>query len=202
MYKFFSLFLCSLILFLTSCSSSSNPTGPSQTVMLFDSTAFPTSEYFQANGLPSLDGWTFHPSIPGDTITFNQYGPPANPAAWSITLRKSDVPPVTNNVTKSFVHCTSGVYSFMVWLTMKKTLADTTYNPVGSIAIIWQSNGFRDTASMTSEDSTHWHPVTLLDTLTLLPTDTVTLLLASGACDSSCHGNPLWFDNITFKKLP
>lgn len=186
----------------TSCSSSNNAITPTQTAGVFDTSAFPSNEYFQANGQPSLDGWTFHPSIPGDTITFNIYGPPANPTAWSITLRKSDVPPVTNNVTKSFIHCTSGVYSFTAWLTMKKILSDTTFNPVGSIAIIRQSNGIRDTVSMGSEDSIIWHPVTLLDTLALLPTDTVTLMLASGACDSSCHGNPLWFDDITFKKLP
>ncbi|MFI5201295.1 MAG: hypothetical protein ACHQNE_02795 [Candidatus Kapaibacterium sp.] len=202
MYKFLSLFLCTQAFVLTSCSSSSTPTTPVQSVVLFDSTAFPTSEFFQANGSPSLDGWTFHPSIPGDTITFDKFGAPANPSAWSITLRKSDVPPVTNNVTKSFIHCTSGVYSFTAWLTMKKKLPDTTFNPVGSIAVIRQSNGIRDTASMSSGDSIVWHPVMLLDTLTLLPTDTVTLMLASGACDSSCHGNPLWFDDITFKKLP
>ncbi|HET6401521.1 MAG TPA: hypothetical protein VFH95_09000 [Candidatus Kapabacteria bacterium] len=198
----FAFFFCSLFVLLASCSKSSNPVAPEQTVTVFDTTAFPANEYFQANGLPSLDGWTFHPSIPGDTITFDPFGPPTNSTAWSITLRKSDVPPVTNNVTKSFIHCTSGVYSFTVWLTMKKPLPDTTYNPVGSIAIIRQRNGMRDTASMTSSDSIIWHPVTLLDILTLLPTDTVTLMLASGACDSSCHGNPLWFDDITFKKLP
>lgn len=201
MHKFIPAFLCFVVL-LASCGKSSNPVTPEQTAAIFDTTAFPTSEFFQVNGFPSLDGWTFHPSIPGDTITFNAFGPPANPTAWSITLRKSDVPPVTNNVTKSFIHCTSGVYSLTSWLTMKKTLSDTTYNPVGSIAIIRQSNGIRDTVSMSSSDSIIWHPVTLLDTLTLLPTDTVTLMLASGACDSSCHGNPLWFDNITFKKLP
>lgn len=202
MNKSLPVFLYACIVFLASCSSSSNPTAPKQTVTVFDTTAFPANEFFEANGVPSLDGWTFHPSIPGDTITFDKYGPPANPSAWSITLRKSDVPPVTNNVTKSFIHCTSGIYSFTMWLTMKKKLPDTTFNPVGSIAIIRQSNGVRDTASISSEDSTHWHLVTLLDTLTLLPTDTVTLLLASGTCDSSCHGNPLWFDDITFKKLP
>src|SRR5579872_4864839 len=136
MYKFLLVFLCLCMVLLASCSSSNNPTTPVQTVMLFDTTAFPANEYFQVNGLPSLDGWKFHPSIPGDTITFDPFGPPANPTAWSITLRKSDVPPVTNNATKSFIHCTSGVYSFTVWLTMKKKLPDTTFNPVGFAAII------------------------------------------------------------------
>ncbi len=190
------------LLALTSCSSSNSASNPPM-ITVFDTTAFPTNEYFQVNSQPSLDGWVFHPSIPGDTITFNVFGPPANPNAWSITLRKSDVPPVTNNVTKSFIHCTSGIYSFSVWLRIKKILADNQgYNPVGTVDIIKQSNGRRDTASISAGDSTGWHPVTLLDTLLLLPSDTVTLMLASGACDSSCHGNPYWYDDITFKKLP
>lgn len=177
-------------------------------MMVFDSTSFPTNENFDVNGLPSLDGWVFHPSIIGDTITFysaseGPYIPPGDTAVWSISLRKSDVPPVTNNVTKSFIHCSSGVYSLTVWLRMKKVLDSAQgYNPVGWIGVVKQSGGLLDTTSVSAGDSTGWNPVTVLDTLSLLPTDTVTLMIASGMCDSSCHGNPYWYDNITFKKLP
>ncbi len=196
--------LCALLL--CACSKSTSPTNTTAIpVPVFDSTSFPNSENFEANGLPSLNGWVFHPSIPGDTITY-YYGanfvPPGDPALWSISLRKSDVPPVTNNVTKSFIHCSSGIYSFTVWQRMKKTLDSAQgYNPVGWVGILKQ-NGVIDTASLSSGDSTDWHPVTVLDTLSLLPSDTVTLILASGMCDSNCHGNPYWYDNITFKKLP
>ncbi|HEY3875283.1 MAG TPA: hypothetical protein VGM92_07380 [Candidatus Kapabacteria bacterium] len=201
--RFSYLFLSLLVLSLVSCSKSSNPLAANDHITLFDTTAFPTDEYFQVNGQPSLDGWFFYPSIPGDTITFNASGPPQSTNAWSITLRKSDVPPVTNNVTKSFIHCTSGVYSLTVWLRIKKILDSVQgYNPVGTIDIIKQSASGSDTASISAGDNTQWNAVTLLDTLTLLPSDTVTRMLASGACDSTCHGNPYWYDDITFKKLP
>jgi len=207
MIKKLPLSLCLLAVLLSSCSKSTSP--PNTTpipVTVFDTSSFPNNENFQtANGLPSLDGWVFHPSIPGDTITFygSGYTPPGDTAQWSISLRKSDVPPVTNNVTKSFIHCTSGNYSFTVWLRMKKTLDSAQgYNPVGWTGIVRQSGGKLDTTQVSSGDSTGWHPVTVLAALTLLPTDTVTLMIASGMCDSSCHGNPYWYDDITFKKLP
>ncbi len=205
-------YFCLCIVLLSACSkSTSPPNGTSTTVPVtpvFDSTSFPNNENFEVNGLPSLDGWVFHPSIPGDTITFNSstegnYAPPGDTATWSITLRKSDVPPITNNVTKSFIHCSSGVYSLTVWLRMKKVLDSAQgYNPVGWVGIVKHSGGVLDTTLVSSGDSTAWNPVTVLDTLTLLPTDTVALTIASGMCDSSCHGNPYWYDDITFKKLP
>ncbi len=204
MQKSLPVILCLCAFLLAACSKSSSPTAPTSTPQtVFDTTQFPTNEYFAVNGLPSLDGWVFHPSIPGDTITFDNVVPPGSPVDWSITLRKSDVPPITNNVTKSFIHCTSGIYSFTVWLRIKKVLDSAMgYNPIGWIGILKQSGGSIDTTSISSGDSTGWNPVTVLDTLSLLPTDTVTLMIASGMCDSSCHGNPYWYDNITFKKLP
>ena len=208
MNKLFRICFLVCAVLVSACSKSTSP--PNVTplpVTVFDSTSFPNNENFEAtNGLPSLDGWVFHPSIPGDTITFDHgsgYIPPGDTAHWSITLRKSDVPPVTNNVTKSFIHCSSGIYSFTVWLRMKKYLnSNQGYNPVGWTGVIKQSGGQSYIQSVSSGDSIDWHPVTVLDTLTLLPTDTVTLTLVSGACDSSCHGNAYWYDDITFKKLP
>ncbi len=200
---FVSFCLCSMLL--SACSKSTSPMNVTPTpITVFDSTSFPNGEYFEVNGLPSLVGWTYHPSIPGDTITFDTLVPPGTPEPhWSITMRKSDVPPITNNVSKSFIHCTSGIYSLTVWLRIKKTLDSAQgYNPVGWIGIVKQSGGILDTSSVSSGSNTAWNAVTVLDTLTLLPTDTVTLKIASGMCDSSCHGNPYWYDDITFKKLP
>jgi hypothetical protein len=208
MIKLTLISLCLCTVLLAACSKSTSPPNTTSVpTTIFDSTSFPNNENFDVKGLPSLDGWVFHPSIPGDTITFygassGNYVPPGDTASWSISLRKSDVPPITNNVTKSFIHCSSGVYSLTVWLRMKKTLDSAQgYNPVGWTGIIKQSGGQTFTQSVSSGDSTDWHAVTLLDTLSLLPTDTVTLIIASGACDSSCHGNPYWYDDITFKKL-
>jgi hypothetical protein len=210
MNKLLPILLCFCAALFSGCSKSTSPPNATPTpITVFDTASFPNNENFEdANGLPSLDGWVFHPSIPGDTITFNNisegnYVPPGDTAHWSITLRKSDVPPITNNVTKSFIHCSSGVYSFTVWLRMKKVLDSAQgYNPVGWVGVVKNSSGLLDTTSVSSGDSTDWNPVTVLDTLTLLPTDTVTLMIASGMCDSSCHGNPYWYDNITFKKIP
>jgi hypothetical protein len=202
-------YFCACACFLSACSkSTSPPNGTPVPITVFDSTFFPNGENFEVNGLPSLDGWVFHPSILGDTITFSSstqgdYIPPGDTATWSITLRKSDVPPITNNVTKNFIQCSSGVYSLTVWLRMKKVLDSAEgYNPVGWVGVIKHSGGLLDTTSVSAGDSTGWSPVTVLDTLSLLPTDTVTLMIASGMCDSSCHGNPYWYDEITFKKLP
>ncbi len=208
MTKLTLIFLTLGSVLLAACSKSTSPPNTTSVpTTVFDSTSFPNNENFDVNGLPSLNGWVFHPSIPGDTITFygassGNYVPPGDTAAWSISLRKSDVPPITNNVTKSFIHCSSGVYSLTVWLRMKKVLDSVQgYNPVGWVGIVKHSGGLLDTTSVSAGDSTDWNPVTVLDTLTLLPSDTVALTIASGMCDSSCHGNPYWYDDITFKKL-
>ena len=36
----------------------------------------------------------------------------------------------------------------------------------------------------------------------IAPDDTVTIMLSAGSCDTACHGNPVWFDDVTFEKLP
>ena len=57
---------------------------------------------------------------------------------------------------------------------------------------------FHAIISLTGQDQT------LLDTLTLSPSDTVTVILSGGAKDGgpSAHGNPLSVDDISFRRLP
>ncbi|MFI5265068.1 MAG: hypothetical protein ACHQM6_11175 [Candidatus Kapaibacterium sp.] len=72
----------------------------------------------------------------------------------------------------------------------------------GWIAVVKSHSHVSTQAIALAGDSTNWHSVSLLDTLSLLSTDSVIIKLSGGASDTSAHGNPMWFDDVTFKKLP
>src|SRR5438309_726389 len=97
---------------LASCSKS---TSPNITTAAPDSTRFPTHAMFEQSGQPSLNGWTFHPQIPGDTAGFDRDTPPSS-GTWSLKLHKADTPHGTNNVTQGFTNLTSGIYELTSWL--------------------------------------------------------------------------------------
>jgi len=180
-------------LFFSSCSKTSNPVSP----VVNDSTAFPNHFFFEKNGNPYLGGWTFHPSDPDELPLYEMVAPPTG-GTWSLKLHKADLPSPINSVTETFFGLTSGIYELSGWTKMKYKLAGV--NPLGSISIIKNSSGILSTATASSGDSTDWHLVTLTDTLSLLRTDSVTIMLAGGIGDSSTHGNALWFNDITFRK--
>lgn len=181
------------------CKSSTSPTtnngGTTDTTVLLNHVLF------QVNGVPSLNGWTYHASVAEDTIDFDPSAPPGD-GLWSLKLHTADYPPATNYVTRSFTNLSSGVYSLTALLHLKYVLPPAQF-PEGWMAIIKKSGSDTSTKLQLTQDSDQWHSETLLDTLTLLPTDTVTLQLSAGcrATTGSLHGNPVWFDDITFKKL-
>ncbi len=157
---------------------------------------------FEQNGKPSLNGWTFHPAIPGDTANFDDTAPPGSGGTWSIKLHKADAPHTTNNVTEGFTNLTSGIYELSSWLMTKYEGFAGPASTQGWIAVIRSRNGMGDTLRAFAGSDTNWHELDLFDTLSLVPTDSVILELSAAATDTSTHGNPMWFDDVTFKKIP
>src|SRR5581483_7456258 len=133
---------------------------------------------FEQNGQPSLNGWTFHPAGSDDTLDFEQDVPQGD-GTWSYKLHTSDFPPVTNTLTRNFTGLSSGVYSLTAWEHLKYILPDTAF-PEGWISIAKISAGDTVTKSLPTIDSTSWTSITLFDTLSLQPADTVLLLLSAG----------------------
>ena len=194
MYRLLSAIAVSSVL-LSACSAT-NTTVPAATTPL----TFPVHANFERNGRPSLNSWTFHPVFAGDTATFDNDAP--NGATYSLKLHKSDLPPATNNVTESFSNLASGIYRLTAWTKIKYRIpAPLSPEAWGWVTIVKKSGGISTEATAPSGDSLAWHPVSVTDTLQLLPADSVTIELSSGACDTMCHGNPVWFDDITFEKV-
>src|SRR5439155_4054409 len=118
---------------------------------------------------------------------------PPTGGTWSLKLHKADTPHESNNVTKSFTNLSSGIYELTSWMKIKYLLPPGT-SPEGYISIIKKRGGIGYAKTTTSGDSTDWHPVSLVDTVTLVPADSLIIMLAAGASDTSAHGNPMWFD--------
>jgi hypothetical protein len=194
---FFVFILCAA--FLSSCSKTSNPASVTTPV---DTTALINNSLFEVGGNFSLNGWMFHPAQADDTLDFEMDTPPGK-GTWSFKLHTSDLLGANNSISQSFTNLSSGVYSLTSWLKYKYILAAGTFPP-GWISIIKTSAGVSTPKIQLGVDSTNWTQETLLDTLQLISTDTVTVSLSAGArsVSSNLHGNPMWVDDITFRKLP
>jgi hypothetical protein len=196
--------LCGFVL--SSCSKSTEPG-----TTTIDSTYLIKHSLFTKDGKPSLNGWTLIPAeLDEDTALFTnptrffETDVPPGLSGWSFKLHTADILTEHNQLTQSFTNLKSGVYSLTAWLKYKYVLAPGTFPP-GWISIIKSNGGVPQIAMQYASDSTAaWHEQTLLDTLTLLPTDTVTVLLSAGAKDGgpNAHGNPVNVDDISFRKLP
>jgi len=195
MKRWILLFVC--ITLFASCKSSPTTNNTSNTS---DTTVILDHALFEQNGTPSLNGWTFHPAGTDDTLDFEQSAPPGM-GTWSYKLHTSDFPPVTNALVRNYTGLVSGIYSFTAWHRMKYILAAGTF-PEGYISVTKLSGGISTVTTQITTDDTAWHTVSLLDTFALQPSDTVQLLLSAGARTTGQHGNPLWFDDITFERLP
>jgi hypothetical protein len=192
---------------LSSCSKSTDPVTTSTTT---DSTYLIKHSMFQKDGQPSINGWTLVPAeLAEDTALFTnptrffETDVPPGLTGWSFKLHTADVLTEHNQLTQSFTNLKSGVYSLTTWLRYKYILMPGTF-PEGWISIIKSSGGVTEVKKLYPPDSTRWIEQTLLDTLSLLPTDTVTVLLSGGAKDGgpNAHGNPVNVDDISFRKLP
>ena len=189
------LFLFAVAL-LASCKDS---TSPATTAALPDSLRFPTNALFEVNGVPSLNGWSYHPDIPGDTAGFDKDAPSGG--TWSLKLHKADTPHGTNNVTEGFTNLTSGLYELTAWIKTKYANFAVDTNAQGWISITKKRNGLSTTTLSRSGTDTLWHSVSVFDTLSLFSTDSVIIELSAAATDTITHGNPTWFDDVTFQKV-
>ena len=122
---------------------------------------------------------------------------------YSFRLHTSDFLNQYNQLTQSFTNLKSGIYSLSVWLKYKYVLDPVTFPP-SWIGVMKSNGGAPLIARQNAVDSSTWQLQTILDTLTLLPSDTVTVVLSGGAKNGgpSAHGNPLSVDNISFRRLP
>ncbi len=177
---------------LTSCKSSTAPT----TTNGSDTTFILKNANFDSAGTHGFNGWSFFHSL--DTIDFEQDAPPGG-GTWGFKIHSVDFPWQSDYITQRFTNLTSGVYEFTAWSHTKYVLPDSIFHP-SWISITKTSGGVATTVTDSIRDNLYWHPETLLDTLTLLPTDTITLEISSGL--AIVHGNPNTVDNFTFAKLP
>jgi hypothetical protein len=178
---------------LYSCKSSSTQTNlpPAS-----DTTFVLKNTNFDSGGTHGWNGWTFHHSF--DTIDFEQDAPPGG-GTWGFKIHSVDFPTQSNNITQSFTNLSSGVYEFTLWSHSKYVYPDSIIHPAW-ISIAKISGGIGDTLIDSLHFDLNWHPETFLDTLTLLPTDTVTLEVSCGL--AIVHGDPTTVDDFTFAKLP
>jgi len=186
-----SIFLAlGMIFYSCTSTNSSNSNPPQSDFPLVNST-------FDSSGHPSLDGWLHDNSDVDSTATFLQDAPPGLGGTWSIALIPGWVP-FRESVERSFTGLSSGVYQLTAWTKIRNL---NNFVLAGQIGITKISGGKSDAKTLTTGDSTAWHPLTLLDTLTLQSTDTVQIKLDGGTCEV-CAIDSVLYNNITFKKLP
>ncbi len=160
-------------------------------------TRFPLiNSNFDSGGTHGWNGWTFRHTF--DTIDFEQDAPPGG-GTWGFKLHSVDLPTQSNNIIQSFTNLSSGVYEFSLWSHYKYVFPDSIFHPAW-FSITKESGGITTTVTDSITNGLDWASTTMLDTLALVPTDSVTLEVSSGL--AIVHGNPNTVDNFTFAKLP
>ncbi|HET6401522.1 MAG TPA: hypothetical protein VFH95_09005 [Candidatus Kapabacteria bacterium] len=184
---------------LASCTGTTNPSpnNPDTTKTSSDTVYLLHNANFDSTGGGhSFNGWTFNKVF--DTVDFEQDAPSGG-GTWGFKLHSVDFGPVSNNITRDFTGLDSGVYAFTVWSHSKYVYPNTVCLP-GWMGITRERGGVKDTVMQYLTNSQFWQPETMLDTLALLPADTVTLEVSAGIAVT--HGNPVTVDEFTFAKYP
>ena len=184
---------------LASCKSTTSPSqnNPDTTKTSSDTTYLLRNANFDSTGGGhSFNGWTFNKVF--DTVDFEQDAPLGD-GTWGFKLHSVDLLPPSNNITRNFTGLDSGVYALTVWSHSKYVYPNSVCLP-GWMGIMHVRGSVRDTAMRYLANSLSWQPETMLDTLALLPTDTVTLEISAGVAVT--HGNPVTVDEFTFAKYP
>jgi hypothetical protein len=174
----------------SSTSTTSNPPPMSDTTFLLKNATW------DSGGTHGWNGWTFRHTF--DTIDFEMDAPPGG-GTWGFKIHSVDLPTQSNNITQSFTNLTSGVYEFTLWSHTKYVFPDSVFNPAW-VSFTKVSGGVATKLTDSLTDNLNWFPQTMFDTLTLLPTDTITIEISSGLAIT--HGDPTTVDDFTFAKLP
>ncbi|HEY3875282.1 MAG TPA: hypothetical protein VGM92_07375 [Candidatus Kapabacteria bacterium] len=183
--------LSAAVLSCKSTSTGTNLPGSSDTTFLLKNASFDSA------GTHGFNGWSFHHSL--DTTDFEQDAPPGA-GIWGFKIHSVDFPFQSDNITQSFTNLSSGVYAFTLWSHTKYVFPDSIFHPSWVSITKTTASGSSTTLIDSIPCSLTWFPSTMLDTLTLLPTDTVTLEISSGL--AIVHGNPNTVDDFTFARLP
>ena len=153
-----------LLLPLSIFSCTHNPTAPNNNL-----TSLIANPDFQVNDAPSLSGWVVggepYPSVVSQ-------GPP-NDGYYSLSLYPGSVGLGTYARTYVSGQTGSGVYKLSVWQNSFDSFTGTVQ--IG----LWRNGGFVTEKANTS-NATGWHIVTLTDTLTTRPTDSIAVQFLGG----------------------
>ena len=143
---------------------------------------------FEVNGQPTLQFWT------ADTFltAFVQDTPPGG-GSWSLMLGPGWIP--AEGYARTYVSGLSGrrILELTVWI---KSLNSWP----GSASLGQWSKGGWVTSKRVYCDSTNWTQISIDDTLSLLPTDTVAIHLSAGATEVA-YGEDL-FDLVRLMAIP
>ncbi len=187
---------------LASCKSntSTQPNSADTLQPKSDTTFFLKNLTWDSTGTHGWNGWTFHRPTSGmlDTIDYEQDAPPGG-GTWGFKMHSVDYPTQSVNITRSFTNLSSGVYEFSLWSHTKYVYADSVFHPAW-MSVTKVSGGISSTVTDSLAGSLTWVPQSMFDTLSLVPTDTVTLEVSSGLAIT--HGDPTTVDLFTFAKLP
>jgi hypothetical protein len=178
-----------LAVFASSCHNSTDGGNAPQSIFLNNYT-------FDSSGYPSLSGWLHNNSDVDSTAHFVKDAPPGLGGTWSVALFPGWVP-FKESVERSFFGLQSGVYQLTAWTT---TLQRNKFNLSGAISISKLSGAKSESRTLLTGDTNVWHPISLLDTMTLAASDTVLITLSGSSCEV-CPIDSLLFNNITFQKL-
>jgi hypothetical protein len=148
------------------------------------------SPSFENGGQPSLNGWGAFP-------IFDHGAPPGLGLSWSLVMPPAGFPPSTGEkdpgATQQFANLSSGVYRFSAWARSTNTYS------VGHLTIERDSSGQWINPKEVNLAGSTWHQYTVTDTLTLLPSDTVGIILSGGVCEA-CPVTTL-YTGVTFVKV-
>lgn len=162
---------------LSSCSR--NPTEPSQT----SGNLIPNPS-FEINGKPSLEYWM----VTAGLASVVQDAPP-NDGAWSLQLVPGWLP--QNGLAQTNVGGESGVYRLTVWVKSVNQWS-------GHLSLgVWSGDRWLNQKSVIAQPS-QWSVVSIIDTLSLAPQDSIGVVLSAGATEVS--NGEVRFANVTLER--
>ncbi len=146
---------------------------------------------FESGGGPSLQSWWI-----SDTLMTGVVVDSSSPSGtWSLRLFPGWIPGMF--LARAYItgQAGTGVYKFS--LAMKNTTRGTMWHPYGAIGRLVNSQ--LTNAAFVSTDSSQWTALSVFDTLSLQPRDTIAVELSGGACEL-CSGST-FFDNVSVQRV-